>query len=937
MGLPKKIGRYEVKEKLGIGGMGEVFLAHDAELGRDVAIKVLLPEFCCDVERVNRFKLEAKSASSLNHPNIITIYEIGSEGEQLFIVTEFIEGETLRSLIERKALDLSSTLNISEQIASALATSHQAGIIHRDIKPENIMIRGDGFVKVLDFGLAKPTIVESEAETRELVSTKAGVVMGSVAYMSPEQARGKEMDSRTDLWSLGVCTYEMLASKTPFDGETMTDILANIIHKDPVSIVEIVDEVPTELNRIIKKSLRKNRDERYQTAKDFSVDLKNLRKEMELEHELEVSISPSRFHELTSRSKEIYTNKTLAQKSADEVVGTQIMSSDFEANAIREIVKKPSSKQRVSMFYAAIIGILLLSGLAISSYFLWKKPALTTSFANASIEKLPISGKIQGLEFSPDGKYLAIVEGTPGAKIRLILRQFATGSEKDILPFEESSIMLVGFSPDSNYIYFRKNERGGLGSSLFRVAILGGEPKKIAFDVDSGVSFSPDGTQIVFHRHTINPSREDFIVINAEGGEEKVVFSSNEYASHPQFSPDGKIIVFAVYDKTIGFGKSSTRLAWIPSTGGTPTFIGNQYFSQIADYRWLQDGSGLISSAILDKESNYQVVTIAFPNGEISRITKDSNDYYGNSITADGKKVAVVLWNTISGIWEYDLATKSAKQIIPNSEDFKGYSGLATTPDGKIIFTKTEGKNDVDLWQMNADSSNIKPLLTGKGENRIRNVSSDGKTMFFESMRNGSQDIWKMNADGSNEVQLTKTSDSIESICGILPDNRTLIYKTQSLDNSKTTVEKIDVETGETAIIWQNEKVYLQSALLSPDGKNLLTVSAPINFETGVIPQTSLYSSSFDGTKLGEPKVVQKILTGSLFRFTPDSKSLLFIDINSNSSDITKLDIESNKTSKITNFNLETIFRFTQSPDGKKLYLVRGNMSKEAVLIKNDK
>ncbi|MEK7725093.1 MAG: serine/threonine-protein kinase, partial [Acidobacteriota bacterium] len=253
MASDRKIGRYEVKNKLGEGGMGEVFLAHDAELDREVAIKVLLPEFCCNLERVNRFKLEAKAASALNHPNIITIYEIGSCDDQLFIVTENIEGKTLRSLLQRGWVNIETAFDIAIQVAGALNAAHKEGIIHRDIKPENIMVREDGIVKVLDFGLAKPTQVNAEAETLELVTTKAGLVVGSVGYMSPEQARGKEVDSRTDLWNLGVVFYEMLTGGGPFDGETMTDILANIIHKEPSPITDFLPEAPSELQRILTK------------------------------------------------------------------------------------------------------------------------------------------------------------------------------------------------------------------------------------------------------------------------------------------------------------------------------------------------------------------------------------------------------------------------------------------------------------------------------------------------------------------------------------------------------------------------------------------------------------------------------------------------------------------------------------------------------------
>jgi eukaryotic-like serine/threonine-protein kinase len=931
----EKIGRYEVKSKLGAGGMGEVFLAHDTSLDREVAIKVLLPEFCSNLERVNRFKLEARAASALNHPNIITIYEIGEDGEKLFISTEFIKGETLRSLIERKALDLSSSLNIAEQIASAVATAHAAGIIHRDLKPENIMVRADGIVKVLDFGLAKPTQVESEAETRELVSTKAGVVMGSVGYMSPEQSRGKEVDARSDLWSVGIVLYEMLTGKTPFDGETMTDILANIIYKEPAPISEKVENCPHELSRIVRKSLRKDREERYQTAKDFLLDIKNLRREMEIEHELEVSISPSRFNEIISRSNEI-TKKSFGQKVTNENANTQILESPNTTQISQINFDQPKLKKRTSMVLFAVLGLFLLGGLWALSYFTWQKPRLANSFTSVSTEKMPIKKSVFGVEFSPDSKYLAYVEGSQGSKTRLVLRQFETGSEKDIVPFVDSSIALIGFSPDSNYIYFRKSEKAGIGAALFRVPILGGEPKQIAFDVDSGGSFSPDGKQIVFHRHTITPPKDEIFIVNADGGEEKLIYTNTENQVHPQWSPDGKMIVLSSFDKSKGQGDASMRLGWIPANGGNFTLLGNNYFSQLSDYRWLKDSSGLLVSGVLAKENNNRLFTVSFPDGVIERVTKDANDYYGNSLTADGKTIATIQATTNSGIWEFDLATKNAKQITPTNEDRKGYSALNVTADGKLLFSKFDGKDNVDIWQMNADGTNEKLLLGGNGENRNRYVSNDGSFIVFDSVRNGSQELWKMNADGTNQVQLTKSPEFQKTFIGITPDNKSLLYKQQDYNGSQTSIVKLNLETNETTTIWADEKTYLQNALLSPDGKTLIYAAAPITFETGVISQASLFIANFDGAKLSETKVLQKVANVRQTRFSQDGKSLLFIETENDGADLYRLNLSDGKISKITNFNLESLYRFTTTPDGKKVYFVRGSNTREVVLIKNE-
>jgi serine/threonine protein kinase len=286
-----RLGRYEIRSQLGTGGMGEVYLAQDTMLDRAVALKILPPNLAEDNDRMGRFVREAKSASALNHPNIITIHEIGEIDGLHFIATEYIEGETLKSRLETESLSLKSTLDIALQVVSALDAAHRAGIVHRDVKPDNIMVRRDGIAKVLDFGLLKLTAsdrskVDSEGETKMQVRTSAGVIMGTTAYMSPEQARGLEMDERTDIWSFGCVLYEMLASQQAFQGETMTDVLANIIYSEPASLLAQRRDTPAELERIIAKTIRKNRDERYQSAKELFIDLQQLQTRMLVEAEI---------------------------------------------------------------------------------------------------------------------------------------------------------------------------------------------------------------------------------------------------------------------------------------------------------------------------------------------------------------------------------------------------------------------------------------------------------------------------------------------------------------------------------------------------------------------------------------------------------------------------------------------------------------------------
>ena len=383
-----KVSHYRILEKLGAGGMGEVYLAEDMKLGRKVAIKILSEEYTTNKDRLHRFEQEASAASNLNHPNILTIHEVGTDDGRHYIATEYIDGLTLRRKAAAEHLEIPEILDIAVQVASALEEAHAAGIVHRDIKPDNIMVRRNGYVKVLDFGLAKLTETverspsDAEASTRVMVQTDAGVVMGTSHYMSPEQARGKKVDARSDIWSLGVVIYELVAGRTPFEGETSTDVIVAITQKEPPPLARFAPNVPAELEWIIMKALRKDRDERYQTIKELLTDLRRLKQRLEFESELERSVPSG----LTAfRSTDVTPAPTTPERAIPTVEKTvsHVSSAEYIAEGIK--------RHKIA---AAVVAILLIAGTATGFYFYYnrskpltdKDTVLLTDFVNTTGE-----------------------------------------------------------------------------------------------------------------------------------------------------------------------------------------------------------------------------------------------------------------------------------------------------------------------------------------------------------------------------------------------------------------------------------------------------------------------------------------------------------------------------------------------------------------------
>src|ERR1041384_836823 len=486
------LGHYKIIKPIGSGGMGEVFLAEDPRLARRVAIKLLPRSFLEDPNRIYRFQQEARAASSISHPNIAHIYEIGVDAGYHFTSMEFIDGITLRRLMDQRRLELQEAVNIALQVGSALVAAHTSGVVHRDIKPENIMIHKDGHIKVLDFGLAKLTDRMSDhwnaTTIRDAVETQPGMVMGSPAYMSPEQARGLEVDARTDIWSLGIVLYEMVTGWTPFHGSTNMDVLAGVLKEEPTPIIEHIDNVPPGLEKVIKKMLSKDKDERYLSSSDMITDLKNLAQSLQ-----------SSSDAILDYETRIPLRSNIRQRKQQTIGFLKKWISLIVVTPIRDARRKRGSERILALRYvfALFVATVTLAGATSILALLFFLPGISrwlsgpvnqisphpqTNAPAPTMKALTNAGTSVCSAISVDGKLLAHAEEQEGKQYLVVTDTSTSGSSVSIPP-EDVQYLGISFSRDSNYLYFTRREKNG-DSILYRVSSSETTPTKVKTGVD---------------------------------------------------------------------------------------------------------------------------------------------------------------------------------------------------------------------------------------------------------------------------------------------------------------------------------------------------------------------------------------------------------------------------------------------------------------------
>ena len=916
------LNHYRVISRLGAGGMGEVWLAEDISLRRRVALKLLRAQFTTHEDRVRRFEQEARAASALNHPNIITVHEIGKSEAMHYLVTEFVDGQTLREHESNNELPLAQALDIAVQIAAALAAAHESGIIHRDIKPENVMIRPDGYVKVLDFGLAKLTERKGGAKIErrgeddptlaQSLSTETGTVMGTASYMSPEQARGLKVDARTDVFSLGILLYEMIAGNRPFTGETTMDVLSAILSREPAPLTTNKETVPDELQRIVSKMLRKAPDERYQTGRDLWGDLKSLKQEIEFQQKLGQS-QPS-----ASQNPNVTNGSTTGSfESIKSTIENPTAQATRDHDSIKLIFREIN---RHRMGVTAIMALLVVA-LAAGGYGIYHKlNSQQQTFQNIKLDRLTSAGNsfLDGAApaISPNGQYAAYVN-VEGSLESLWVKQIATGSVVQIAAPAEVVYYGQTFSPDNNYIYYAVGD-GKTGSALYKIPSLGGPSSKILADVKTAITFSPKGDKFAY-------AAEHYTALNIADVQTNTAQTIAKRQGEGSFTR----VSWSPDEQTIACIKSSVKnggeLLAIRVADGSTQAIGTTQWGSITGLAWLPQGKGIVISAAEKGSRNYQLWAITFPAGEATRMTNDLSNYHGISTSSDGTRMVSSRHDRSVNLWVTAIGdTTSAHQVNPENGADDGMEGLAWTPDRKIVYS-ARNHNDSDLWIVDANGSDRKQLTSNAGRNYFPAISGDGRSIIFISNRSQKNfSLWSMDIDGGNPRQLTDDSGlALKPECSL--DGR-IVYEFERDKQTNLWQTSLD---GKAPL--QLTTTTAQLPTISPDGKLIAC-----NYGNGT-PESPLRLALLPSTG-GEPLQqfnFQAVIKSPLFRWLPDNSGLAYLDVQDKVFNVFSQALTGGQPKPLTNFKSDRIYYFALSRDGKQIACARGRETADLVLVNN--
>ena len=898
--IGKSILHYTIVRQLGSGGMGVVYEAEDSRLGRHVALKFLPRELERDPRALERFKQEARAASALNHPNICTIYAIEECEGQSFIAMELLEGQNLSDRIEGHPLPLEKILDIGIQITDALDVAHGRGIVHRDLKPANIFITTRGQAKILDFGLAKlmqerrvalETVASNAPATAML--TSPGTAVGTVAYMSPEQARGEELDGRSDLFSLGGVVYEMATGAIPFEGNTSAVIFQGILDRNPRPARDLNPALPLKLEEIVDKALEKDLELRYQSAAEMRADLKRLKRDNS--------------GHVSRASTPAMITETGSTAVADR--GTR----DTKADAVR--------RRRIG---GPIILTLSLIMIALGSYGLfkrfqqWRGDSGPIPFENMRMERLTNSGHIVLATISPDGKYVVNAVDEGQGQQSLWMRHIATGSNAQIMPPFEGHYGGLTFTPSGDFLYFvrREPQHPGVGF-LYQIPVLGGTPRKLVDDVDSSVSFSPDGQRMVYLRNSDSDASSSVIVANADGTGERVLAKLPLPGYHdPAWSPDGKWI--AASEVSPGSQDSGRIVLLDPQSGKEKNVYAAP--ATIQKPTWMPDNKHLlVIFHDISSDWNGQVGEVAIAAGKLHRITNDLNAYSSLTlgVTADGKQLIAVQITPEAGVFTMssDANPASLKQI-DNHEDV----GVRWLPDGRLLTMDYSGHIAV----MNSDGSSRSIVYQQHLPMAGLSVCPDGQHALFNmpNQQTKALNIWKLDVQNGSVTALTKGKIDQNPSCA--PDSKSFLYTT--FDKGKQVLMEMPLDGGQPRQISQR---LAEFGVFSPDGRQLagLVVEG-----TGVNSMPAVGIFPREGGLAVKTFPTARSIAG-YFQYSADGQSLFYPVAERGVSNIVNQAIGATSVSPQTRFDKYTIYGYDYDWKNKRLALARGRNNTDAVLL----
>ena len=913
--IDQTILHYRITGKLGSGGMGVVYEAQDLKLGRRVALKFLPANLSQDKNSLERFLLEARTASALNHPNICTIYAVekatgesgsNSNEEQYFIAMELLEGASLDRRIGPPLLALDRMLEISIQLADALDAAHAKGIIHRDIKPANIFVTQRDQVKVLDFGLAKlsrPNLaMDTIGATVDAPAhlTSPGATVGTIAYMSPEQARGEELDPRSDLFSLGAVIYQMATGSLPFPGSTSAVVFHAILQLEPVPPLQLNAALPPKLQEIIEKALEKDRGLRYQSAADLRGDLKRLKRDTE-------------------------SGKKPAQSSTSAAPLPASTAPSAQASAAQHISGSAVvSAVRQNKVGTGVTALIVLALIATASYGIYSfvTRARPMPFQNFTVTKVTETGNEVLAAISPDGHYILCMSRKNGLA-SLWLRNVPSNSNTQVQPPADVYYNGLRFSPDGNYFYFVRSDPGNPELKfLYRAPLLGGTPQKLASDVDSNITFSPDGKQYAFIRED-NPDPGKFrLILHPVEGESETILTggpSNEGLFQPDWSPDGKTIICSA----LHVNNALQGLVAVDVATGKRQIIFSNNDQLLGHPIWLPDNSGVLAMKV-DRASNFnrnQIAFISYPGGKLSQLTRDTNNYSDLSVAANGRLLATVL---SENRWNLYVMPASGEGTPTQLTAIEASTNFTWTKDGLLI---TDQENS--LHTINPQIGNKSVIATEEGHpNGDPSACSNGRYVVFVlgfHGGTGDENIWRIDANGGNLKQLTTGKLDTYPLCSA--DGNWAYFVRQQ---EEAHLARVPIDGG-TVQALSDAPVSGQGFAFDVTHDNKLAIFSSLEHHGEHKQELAIVDLASGKT---ETKDFDRVPFG-MVRLSQDGKAAVYGTRENGIDNLWMQPLDGSKGKQITNFKAERIYDFHWSLDGKQLAIGRGHTDSDVVLIRD--